>query len=109
MKALKTAALAVALLLLAHAPSFAQATATTTPAGDAVVAAPSLNFHAVGIGLVVIGAAVGIGGLTKSSVESIARQPEVTDSVRGVLILAAALIEGVAFFALIIIGFILRQ
>ena len=51
---------------------------------------------------------MGIGGLTRASVESMARQPEVADAIRGALILAAALIEGVAFFALIIIGFILK-
>ena len=106
MKVLKSAALAVALLLVANASAFAQGAAPVA-AETAPMISPIL-FNSIGVGLVVIGAALGIGGLTKSSVESIARQPEMADSIRGVLILAAALIEGVAFFALIILGFILK-
>ena len=63
--------------------------------------------RAVGIGLVIIGAGIGIGMLTKSAVESMARQPEMAGNVQTAMIIAAALIEGIAFFALIIIGFIL--
>ena len=63
--------------------------------------------RAVGIGLVIIGAGIGIGMLTKSAVESMARQPEMAGNVQTAMIIAAALIEGIAFFGLIIIGFIL--
>ena len=57
---------------------------------------------AVGAGLVIVGASLGIGKIGAAAVESIARQPEVAADVRGTMIVAAALIEGAAFFALII-------
>ena len=46
---------------------------------------------------------MGIGGLTKSAVESMARQPETAANIQTAMIISAALIEGVTFFALIII------
>jgi F-type H+-transporting ATPase subunit c len=71
----------------------------------AVAAAPAsllLAGSAVGVGLTVIGAAYGIGRLAASAVESMARQPEVAGSIQTAMIIAAALIEGFTFFALII-------
>jgi F-type H+-transporting ATPase subunit c len=53
----------------------------------------------IGAGLAVIGAGIGIGRLAASAVESIARQPEAANEIRGNMILTAALIEGVALFA----------
>ena len=53
--------------------------------------------------LIIIGAALGIGGLTKSAVESMARQPETADKIQTAMIISAALIEGVTFFGLSII------
>jgi len=50
----------------------------------------------IGAGLAAIGAGIGIGKLTASSVESIARQPEASGDIRGAMILMAAFIEGVA-------------
>jgi F-type H+-transporting ATPase subunit c len=57
---------------------------------------------AFGAGLVVIGAALGIGKLASSAVESMARQPEVAGTIQTAMIIAAALIEGFTFFALVI-------
>jgi len=57
---------------------------------------------AVGAGIVLLGAGMGIGKIGAAAVESIARQPEVAADVRGTMIVAAALIEGAAFFALIV-------
>jgi F-type H+-transporting ATPase subunit c len=56
----------------------------------------------LGAGLVAIGAALGIGRLAASAVESMARQPEVAANVQVAMIIAAALIEGFTFFALYI-------
>jgi F-type H+-transporting ATPase subunit c len=56
----------------------------------------------IGAGLVCIGAAKGIGHLAGSAVESMARQPEVRGNVFIAMIIAAALIEGFTFFALVI-------
>ena len=52
-----------------------------------------------GAALAVIGAAFGIGKIGKSAMEAIGRQPEVADKVRTPMIIVAALIEGVALFA----------
>jgi F-type H+-transporting ATPase subunit c len=56
----------------------------------------------IGAGIVAIGAGIGIGMIGKSSVESIARQPEASDDIRGAMILTAALIEGVALITAIV-------
>ncbi|HAL14213.1 MAG TPA: ATP synthase F0 subunit C [Planctomycetaceae bacterium] len=57
---------------------------------------------AFGAGLVVIGAALGIGKLAGSALESMARQPEAAGGIQTAMIIAAALIEGFTFFALVI-------
>jgi len=54
---------------------------------------------AIGAGLAVIGAGLGIGFLGKGAVESIARQPESANTIQIAMIIAAALIEGLAFYA----------
>ena len=56
----------------------------------------------LGAGIAVIGAGIGIGNIGKSALESIARQPEAIGDIRSNMIIAAALIEGVAFFAIVI-------
>lgn len=62
---------------------------------------------ALSIGIVVIGAALGIGKIGQSAVEGIARQPEAGSDIRTTMIISAALIEGVALFAIVVCGFIL--
>ena len=59
---------------------------------------------AFGAGLVAIGAAFGIGKLASAAVESMARQPEVAGTIQTAMIIAAALIEGFTFYALVICG-----
>ena len=56
----------------------------------------------IGAGLIVMGAAKGIGALASSATEAIARQPEAGGRIFTTMIIAAALIEGVTLFALII-------
>lgn len=53
----------------------------------------------IGAGLAAIGAAIGIGLIGGNSVNAVARQPESTGAIRGMMILTAALVEGVALFA----------
>ena len=53
----------------------------------------------VGAGLAAIGAAIGIGLIGGNSVSAVARQPEASGDIRGMMILTAALVEGVALFA----------
>ena len=57
---------------------------------------------AIGAGVTIIGAGYGIGKIGSSAVESMARQPEVAGQIQTAMIIAAALVEGVTFFALII-------
>ncbi len=57
---------------------------------------------AIGASIAVIGAGIGIGQIGGKAMEAIARQPESTGDIRSNLIVAAALIEGVAFFAIVV-------
>jgi ATP synthase, F0 subunit c len=57
---------------------------------------------AIGGGLAVIGAGLGIGKIGGQAMDAMARQPEKINDLRSNMIVAAALIEGVAFFAIII-------
>lgn len=56
----------------------------------------------IGAGVAVVGVGLGIGRLAASAAEAIARQPEAINDIRGITILTAALIEGVALFAEVI-------
>lgn len=57
---------------------------------------------AIGAGLVAIGAGLGIGKIGASAMESMARQPEIAGNIRTNMLIVAALIEGVAMFAVIV-------
>jgi len=60
-----------------------------------------------GAGLAAVGAGIGIGRIGASAMEAIARQPEASGDIRSNMIVSAALVEGVAFFAVIICALIL--
>jgi F-type H+-transporting ATPase subunit c len=93
MKWIKSIVLAGGVLLLANGAAQAQEPAR----------AGFSDLKAIGAGLVIVGAALGIGSLAKGAVESMARQPEIAGNIQTAMIIAAALIEGVTFFALVII------
>ncbi len=57
---------------------------------------------AIGAGLAVIGAGIGIGKIGGSAMEGIARQPEAAGRIQTAMIIAAALIEGVALFGVVV-------
>ena len=60
---------------------------------------------AIGAGIAVLGsfgAGIGIGKIGGAAMEAIARQPEATSDIRSNMIIAAALVEGVAFFAIVV-------
>lgn len=60
-------------------------------------------------GLGAVGAGIGIGRIGGSALESIARQPEMAGKIFIQMILTAALVEGVALFAVVVgllIGFV---
>jgi F-type H+-transporting ATPase subunit c len=84
--------------LLCAAPALAQeGGGTTGPESFSIYLGASF-----GCGLIVIGAAYGIGKIGASAVESMARQPEVAANISTAMLIAAALIEGVTFFGLIV-------
>jgi len=56
----------------------------------------------IGAGLVVIGGGLGIGKLASSAMDASGRQPEAAGAIRTSMIIAAALIEGISFFGLVI-------
>ncbi len=56
----------------------------------------------IGAGLAVIGAGLGIGRIGGQAMEGMARQPEAGGDIRTAMIIVAALIEGAAFFGLVI-------
>ena len=57
---------------------------------------------AVGAGLATIGAGIGIGNIGAHAMDAIARQPEMAGNIRINMIIIAALVEGAAFFALVV-------
>lgn len=57
---------------------------------------------AVGAGLAVIGAGLGIGRIGGQAAEGIARQPEATNDIRGTAIVLSAFVEGAALFAIVV-------
>ncbi len=93
----KIAAICLAVLLTA-APAMAQEGATNESASRALIHLGG----AFGAGIVLLGAGLGIGKIGSSAVESMARQPEVAGNIQTAMIIAAALIEGATFFALIV-------
>ncbi|MDD4870420.1 MAG: ATP synthase F0 subunit C [Kiritimatiellae bacterium] len=60
------------------------------------------SLAAIGAGIVAIGAALGIGKLAASAMEGIARQPEAAQKIQVNMLIAAALIEGIALFCAVI-------
>lgn len=57
---------------------------------------------AIGAGIAVIGAGIGIGLIGGKAVEAIARQPEASGKIQSNMILAAALVEGAALFGVVV-------
>jgi F-type H+-transporting ATPase subunit c len=60
------------------------------------------SIAALGAGLATIGAGIGIGRIGGSAMDGIARQPEATNKIQTNMIIAAALIEAVALFSVVI-------
>ena len=60
------------------------------------------SIAAIGMGLAVIGAGIGIGNVGAKAMEAIARQPEAVGDIRANMILMAALVEGAALIAIVV-------
>ena len=61
-----------------------------------------MGIAAIGAGLAAIGAGIGIGRIGGSALESMARQPELAGKIQTMMLIAAALVEGVALFAVVV-------
>ncbi len=61
-----------------------------------------MTVGALGAGLAVLGAGLGIGKIGGSAMDAIARQPEAANKIQTAMIIAAALIEGVALFGVVV-------
>lgn len=88
----RNASLAILAFLVFATPAMAQ---SVTPSGIYLSGA-------IGAALIIIGAAYGIGKIGSAAVESMARQPDVANQIQTAMIIAAALIEGVTLFAIIV-------
>jgi len=62
----------------------------------------AISLAAIGAGFAVIGAGLGIGRIGGAAMEAIARQPEAANKIQLAMIISAALIEGVALFAVVV-------
>ncbi len=60
------------------------------------------SIAAIGAGLAVLGAGLGIGKIGGSAMDAIARQPEASGKIQTAMIIAAALVEGVALFGVVV-------
>lgn len=100
-KAVRIACAVAIVFGLCAIPTFAQATDN-----DVKVAEANATYWkplvAIAAGLVTIGGAYGIGKIATAAMEGTARQPEAAGAIRTSMIIAAALIEGFTFFALIV-------
>ena len=77
-------------------------TGSMLAAGEAGTNSLAVFGGAISCGLAIIGAGVGIGLIGSKAAEAIARQPQVGGKIITGMIIAAALIEGVTLFALVI-------
>lgn len=62
----------------------------------------AISLTAIGLGLIVFGAGLGIGKIGQSAIEAMSRQPEISSKIQTAMIVAAALIEGVSLFAIVV-------
>ena len=97
--------LALCLLVVGFALMFAPAAhaaeAGAPPAAESGSTLGKMG-GAIGAGLAVIGAGLGIGRIGGSAVESMARQPEMAGTINTAMIVSAALIEGATLFAVVV-------
>ena len=70
----------------------------------AIILSVAIKYLGAGVGAAIaaIAAGLGIGKIGSSAMEAIARQPEAANDIRSNMIVIAALIEGVALFAVIV-------
>jgi F-type H+-transporting ATPase subunit c len=95
-------------LLTLSTLALAAAAHAAEPVAAAVAAAPAGGWNAkmvaaLGLAIAAFGGAIGQGIATGKAVESIARQPEAANDIRGALLLGLALIEALTIYALLVV------
>lgn len=61
-----------------------------------------INLLGFGLGLIVLGMALGIGNIGKSALDAMARQPEISGKIQAAMLISAGLIEGAGLFAIVV-------
>lgn len=99
----RTAKIALTMIVLGFVLMLGSATAAHAQGGTFLSDAGAGNLGGgIGVGLVIMGGAAGIGRIGGSAVESMARQPEAAGQISTAMIITAALIEGATLFAVIV-------
>jgi F-type H+-transporting ATPase subunit c len=101
LKVAQIALVCLAVLILASPVMAQPAAGGAAPAAASKVGPMNLG-AAIGAGLVILGAGLGIGRIGGQAVEGMSRQPEAAGNIQTAMIISAALIEGATFFALIV-------
>lgn len=91
-----------AVLFIAAAPAFVYAAEGGPDAAAADSSAIGKIGVGIGVGLSAIGAGLGIGLIGASTIDASARQPEMQNKLTTIMFIAAALVEGIALFGLVI-------
>ena len=61
-----------------------------------------MNLTVIGLGIIILGAGLGIGMIGKGAMEAMSRQPEINSKIQTAMIIAAALVEGATLFAIVV-------
>ncbi len=61
-----------------------------------------ISLTAIGLGIIILGAGLGIGCIGQAAMEAMARQPEISSKIQTAMIVIAALIEGATLFAIVV-------
>jgi F-type H+-transporting ATPase subunit c len=106
LKSLKTAILALAVILVPVAPAFSQDKKDTGKAPEVTVP-QSLSFSGaalgagLGMGITIVGAGYGLGKIGSAALEGMARQPEVAPRIQTAMLIIAAMLEGATLASVI--------
>ncbi len=61
-----------------------------------------ISFTAIGLGIIILAASYGISRIGQAAMEAMSRQPEISSKIQTAMIVVAALIEGIALFAIVV-------
>jgi F-type H+-transporting ATPase subunit c len=104
-KLVEISLVALVICFVAAGPAAAWQPAEPAAAAPAVQSGASFGVGlgaGLGAGLSVVGVGLGIGLIASKTVEAVARQPEVAGTVQGLMLISAALIEGLALFGVVV-------